>query len=80
MFISCEDLNTEICNRLFKFSPGTWSEQFRQYFLGGGAQLKTPDLVHNSIDRYRLQTETMGTIHLELSVILRNFTKFGVET
>lgn len=60
--------------------PGTLAEQFRQYFLGGGAQLKSPDLVHSSIDRYRLQTETMGTIHLEMSVILRNFAKFGVET
>lgn len=59
---------------------GTLTEQFRQYFLGGGAQLKSPDLVHSATDRYRLQTETMGSVHLELSVILRNFTKFGVET
>ncbi|KAE8744309.1 hypothetical protein FOCC_FOCC009032 [Frankliniella occidentalis] len=59
---------------------GTLAEQFRQHFLGGGAQLKTPDLVHNSTDRYRLQTETMGSVHLEISVILRNFAKFGVET
>ncbi|XP_034234571.1 B9 domain-containing protein 2 isoform X2 [Thrips palmi] len=59
---------------------GSLTEQFKQHFLGGGAQLKSPDLVHSATDRYRLQTETMGTVHLELSVILRNFTKFGVET
>jgi len=58
---------------------GTLQDQFVQYFLGGGPQLKNPDLIYSGNDRYRLQTETMGVVHLELGVILRNFDKYGVE-
>jgi hypothetical protein len=59
--------------------PGNLRDQFVQYFLGGGPQLNNPDLVYSGNDRYRLQTETMGVVHLELGVILRNFDKYGVE-
>ncbi|GLH11916.1 hypothetical protein R5R35_011715 [Gryllus longicercus] len=58
---------------------GSMRDQINQFFLGGGPQLKNPDVVYSGQDRYRLQTETMGVIHLELNVILRNFHKFGVE-
>lgn len=51
-----------------------------RYFLGGGPQLKLPDLVYSGTDRYKLHTQTMGTVHLELNIILRNFEKFGVQT
>jgi B9 domain-containing protein 2 len=54
-------------------------DQFVQYFLGGGPQLKNPDLIYSGNDRYHLQTETMGVVHLEIGVILRNFDKYGVE-
>ncbi|CAG2057115.1 unnamed protein product [Timema podura] len=57
---------------------GSWRDQFTQFFLGGGPQLKDPNLVYSGNDRYRLQTETMGVVHLELGIILRNFQKFGV--
>lgn len=55
-------------------------EEFRRFFLGGGIQLRSVDLVYSGNERYRLQTETMGTVHLEFNVILRNFSKYGVET
>ncbi|PSN38465.1 B9 domain-containing protein 2 [Blattella germanica] len=58
---------------------GTLQDQFVQYFLGGGPQLKNPDLVYSGNDRYRLQTETMGVVHIELGVMLRNFDKYGIE-
>jgi B9 domain-containing protein 2 len=54
-------------------------DQFVQYFLGGGPQLKNPDLIYSGYDRYHLQTETMGVVHLEIGVILRNFDKYGIE-
>ncbi|XP_065204869.1 B9 domain-containing protein 2 [Planococcus citri] len=59
---------------------GTVHEEFRRHFLGGGVQLRSLDLIYSGNDRYRLQTEAMGTVHLELGVILRNFAKYGVET
>lgn len=50
-----------------------------QQFLGGGPQLRNPDVIYNGADRYRLQTVAMGKVHLSLSIILRNFDQYGVE-
>lgn len=58
---------------------GSWQEQLAQVFVGGGPQLRNPDLIYNGADRYRLQTEAMGTVELELGVIMRHFDKYGVE-
>lgn len=58
---------------------GSFSERITQYFLGGGIQLKYPDLLYSSVERYKLRTETMGIVTFEFGVILRNFEKFGVE-
>lgn len=54
-------------------------QRFVQHFLGGGTQLKTPHLIFSLKDRYKLNTESMGVVYLKVNVILRHFTKFGVE-
>lgn len=36
-------------------------------------------LIHSSKDRQRLRTEAMGTVHIRIGVLLRDFEKFGVE-
>lgn len=58
---------------------GTYREQISQSFLGGGPQLKNPDLIYSGADRYKLHTIAMGNVHLQIGVILRNFDKFGIE-
>ncbi|CAG5132914.1 unnamed protein product [Candidula unifasciata] len=58
---------------------GSFMESVSQFFLGGGPHLKNPDLIYSGADRYRLQTVAMGTVHLRLGIILRNFDKFGIE-
>jgi B9 domain-containing protein 2 len=58
---------------------GSTRDRLRQYIVGGGPQLTNPDLVSSTNDRYRLSTESMGTVYLELSVILRNFNQYGIE-
>lgn len=64
----------------FTWRPlGNLRERFVQYFLGGGPQLKYPDLVFSANDRYKLNTEAMGVVTFEVTVILRNFHKFGIE-
>lgn len=64
----------------FTWRPiGNLRERIVQYFLGGGLQLKYPDLLYSSVERYKLRTEAMGIIKFEFNVILRNFDKFGVE-
>ncbi|XP_002736715.1 B9 domain-containing protein 2-like [Saccoglossus kowalevskii] len=58
---------------------GQFREQISHNFVGGGPQLRNPDLVYTSSDRDLLHTVGMGKIHLQLGIILRNFDKFGVE-
>lgn len=50
---------------------GTIKDRFVQYFLGGGFQIKNPDLIFSSGERYKLSTEAMGVVSFELCVILR---------
>ncbi|XP_018562954.1 B9 domain-containing protein 2 [Anoplophora glabripennis] len=58
---------------------GSLKERFVQYFLGGGLQLKYPDLIFSSGERYKLSTEAMGVVSFDLTIILRNFTNYGIE-
>ena len=58
---------------------GSAQEQLSQMFVGGGAQLRSTDLIYSGADRYNLRTQTMGKVHLQLGIILRNFDKYGVE-
>ncbi|XP_033095369.1 B9 domain-containing protein 2-like [Anneissia japonica] len=57
---------------------GSYRDQITQFFLGGGPQLRNPDMVY-SAERYTLQTVAMGKVHLQLGVVFRNFDKYGVE-
>lgn len=53
---------------------GTWEEQLVQRLIGGGHQLRNPDLIYSGADRYRLNTKAMGTVELELDIIISNLT------
>ncbi|TPX35598.1 hypothetical protein SeLEV6574_g08175 [Synchytrium endobioticum] len=57
---------------------GTLSEQIWSYFTGCSTHLKNLHVVYTPTDRFRLSTATMGKVHLELGVILRNFETYGV--
>ncbi len=46
--------------------------------MGTSAQLKNLNLIHTPNERYKLTTQTMGRVHLELHVVLRNFLDYGV--
>ncbi|CAM4667952.1 unnamed protein product [Leuciscus chuanchicus] len=59
---------------------GSWQDQLAEMFVGGGPQLRSPDLIYSGADRYRLHTVGMGTVELELCVILRHFDRYGVES
>jgi len=49
-------------------------------FLGGGPVLVHENVVHQQSDRFRLFTQTTGTVVLEVGVILKDFEQYGVET
>lgn len=58
---------------------GSWREQLARAFVGGGPQLLHGDAIYSGADRYRLHTTSGGTVHLELSLLLRHFDRYGVE-
>ncbi|NXX24015.1 B9D2 protein, partial [Podargus strigoides] len=58
---------------------GTWQERLSQRLVGGGPQLRTPDVAAGAPDRFRLRTEAAGSVHLELGVLLRHFGRYGVQ-
>lgn len=45
--------------------------------MGTTLQLKSPDVLVNADDRFELLTESMGTVQIDLYVLVRNFDKFG---
>lgn len=44
------------------FHPGTFAEEVRRAFLGGGPQLLSTEFIHSSLERYRLQTIAAGQV------------------
>ena len=58
---------------------GTTREQISQVFLGGGPQLKNPDLIYSGAERFNLRTIAMGKVKIQLGIIMRNFDKYGIE-
>ncbi|XP_076475237.1 tectonic-3 [Bombus vancouverensis nearcticus] len=56
---------------------GNWKDRLRDKFLGITLQLKSPSVLVNSLDRFELLTESMGTVKIELHIIARHFEKYG---
>ncbi|XP_014253483.1 B9 domain-containing protein 2 [Cimex lectularius] len=87
---------SEVCGYGYSFIPTTpgchsiscptWKplgklyDKFSEFFIGGGPQLRNPDIIFNGLDRFRLSTEPMGIVDLEFNLIQKNFQKYGVET
>jgi B9 domain-containing protein 2 len=58
---------------------GSTQERLAQMFVGGSAQLKSPDSIYSHVDRLQLHTQSMGVVHLQLAVIFRHFDRYGIE-
>lgn len=48
-------------------------------FLGISTQLKYPRSICDGNDRSRLQTESMGIVHLKLYIVHKGFDQYGIE-
>ncbi|KAI8807210.1 b9 domain-containing protein 2-like protein [Cladochytrium replicatum] len=57
---------------------GSFMDSMWSFFLGATPHLRNLDIIHTPTDRFRLSTETMGKVYLDLNVIVRNFDKHGV--
>lgn len=60
------------------FHPGTFSEEVRRAFLGGGPQLLSTEFIHSSLERYRLQTIAAGQVNNFCSCALDGKISFSV--
>ena len=58
---------------------GTTQEEYRAEFLGVMPHLRNDHLVHEPSDRFRLVTTTMGHVHINVGVLVKDFKDFGVE-
>lgn len=58
---------------------GSTQEELQTFFVGGTPSLRNSDSVYSGFDRYKLSTRAMGKVHIKLSLIFRNFEKYGIE-
>ena len=66
-----------ILHTFYLWYIGNWKDRLRDKFLGITLQLKSPSVLVNSLDRFELLTESMGTVKIELHILTRNFEKYG---
>ena len=59
-------------------ASGSLREQFSTFFLGGFPRLKQKEIITAPTDRFRLQTEPAGEVLLKLSVMPKDFARYGV--
>ena len=59
---------------------GSQFEEVLSVFTGSGLRLEDTQIVSDSLERFKLQTESSGKIQLDLYVILRNFERFALES
>lgn len=57
---------------------GSIMEDLQVNFVGGSPHLRNQGIVHNPNDRFRLKSETSGSVQLELSLILGRVSQFQV--
>ena len=60
---------------LFTILIYIWSAKF----LGIHPQLNNPSQVHDTADRFKLVTESMGKVHLTIHVLTRNMRQHGIK-
>ncbi|XP_020286033.1 B9 domain-containing protein 2-like isoform X2 [Pseudomyrmex gracilis] len=60
-------------------SPGNWKDRLHDKFLGKGLQLTSPSVLVNTVDRFEILTQSMGTVIVCLHIVARNFDKFGCQ-
>ncbi|XP_053209415.1 B9 domain-containing protein 2-like [Panonychus citri] len=58
---------------------GGITDRIHSFFTGSSLILRNSDIIYSNCDRFRVQTESKGTILLDLYLIIKNFDRFGVE-
>lgn len=75
---SAPGLHEVQCSCWRPMSPD-WNHEVQAFFVGGNPQLKSPDLIAENIDRYKLRTRSSGRVNFKLQVMLKGFSKYGFQ-
>lgn len=59
---------------------GSIVDKLANLFSGETIHLSDDSLVHSHQHRHQLHTQSMGTVHFQLNIVLCNFDKYGIET
>lgn len=65
--------------RTWRVAADSWWGGLHARFGTGGFTLAKGDLVYSGTERYRLATQSSGSVIFDLLVVCKNFGKFGVE-
>lgn len=65
--------------RTWKVASDSWQAGLHTRFGTGGFTLTKADLVYSGTERYKLSTQSSGTVLFDLLVVCKNFARFGVE-
>lgn len=63
----------------WKVSPKGIYEHVQEKFHTGGLTVAKTDLIYSGVDRYKLRTQTSGTVQARLMLVFKHFGKYGVE-
>lgn len=58
---------------------GRLTDEVTSIFTSAGLRLEETDILSQGTDRFRLQTESAGSLFLSIYLITRNFDRFGIE-
>ena len=58
---------------------GTMTEDLTTSFIGGAPHLKNQEIVHTAQDRFRLKSESAGTVHVSVNLILGRVSNLPVQ-
>ena len=58
---------------------GSFLDRLKSLFLGTSASLDHIDVGHSDVDRLELNSKTMGSVHLDLQVMLLDFQGRGTQ-
>ncbi|XP_031616405.1 B9 domain-containing protein 2 isoform X1 [Contarinia nasturtii] len=63
----------------WKVTTKTYFDSLKTRFNTGGSTISKSDLVYSGVERYKLSTISAGKVTVELMIIAKNFSTFGVD-
>ncbi|KAL6252147.1 hypothetical protein P5V15_015126 [Pogonomyrmex californicus] len=83
IFLSYGVYNVPLSSGSYILDCHTWKpiakDRLYDKFLGKSLQLMSPNVLIDTLDRFEITTQSMGTVTLYLDILTKNFDKFGCQ-